>query len=207
MKKLQVQTVHLVSACEMVEQFWRAFRLPIAENHIDSTVEGRLLAANLIDEEFMELTMAENDAETLDAYADLLYVTLGGVLAAGHRPKTAFKNLPTNMPVLSSAVSLARYYLNKHPYCLAECTYHTPVAAATVFAYATGGYEKFLAYFEAVHGANMSKLWKADEIGRADKTMTVSPSAETNLFIVKRAADGKLLKSPSFTHPDPSKYL
>ena len=191
----------LHEAYSNVKEFWTLFRLPIVKAWIDSTKAGRDLSAALMKEEFDELLNATTLVEKLDAYCDLLYVSLGGMMALGYPPGLLAINSPLNYtgPLAESTKLLVEPGIVCHrrlQVCLPEAILGMTDVAAREF-------KKFPEAFKAVHAANLSKLWPNKSLATDHDSTNVGPGR----WLVKRRADGKVVKSPAFTHPDLSVYL
>lgn len=191
----------LHTAYDNVREFWKLFRLPYVKTWIDSTKSGRELSANLMQEEFNELMAATTPAETLDAHCDLLYVTLGAMMALGYPTGALAINSPPNWtgPLAETIKLIAEPGIVCHrrlQVCLPEAILGMADAAIRTF-------PKFQDAFKAVHAANLSKLWPNKSLAVDHDSVNVGPG----LWLVKRRADGKVVKSPAFTHPDLAQYL
>ena len=68
---------------EMVTEFHKAFGSPIGVDHATSPQELRDLRVKLIEEEFEELSNAENYENLLKEFADLVYVLYGACVTFG----------------------------------------------------------------------------------------------------------------------------
>jgi len=191
----------LLGAYENVREFWKLFRLPLVKTWIDSTKSGRDLSATLMKEEFDELLAAETLHERLDAHCDLLYVTLGAMMALGYPSTHLSVNPPTNWtgPLAETIKLVAEPGLVCHRR-LQVCL---PEAIIGMTKQAIGEFPMFTKAFKAVHIANLSKLWPNKSLATDHDNQQVGPS----LWLVKRRADGKVVKSSTFVPPDLSVYL
>lgn len=192
----------LLHAHECTLHFWKCFRLPYAKFWPDSSPEARRLAGALITEEFNELINAENDTEKLDALCDLLYVTTGAMHALGY----ANTLYPIEAPQGSLAGPIAettRLITEPGIVCHRRLQNCIPDACWLIVESGRALTPKFDAAFDAVHEANMSKLWK----NKSPNPDHISESISQNNWLVKRKSDGKVVKSPEFRHPDLARFL
>lgn len=195
----------LYEAHNYVLDFWKAFRLPYAKTWIDSSSKARDLSAKLMKEEFDELMNASTEEEKLDSYCDLLYVTLGGMHSLGYgRSYLVVRNPPANFTgPLAESIKLIQ---EKGIICHRRLTEALPETCWGITLTAKAKYSKFPAAFRAVHSANMSKLWRELPDPSIISTVTVEET-ERGRYLVKRKEDGKVMKAPTFKHPELTKYL
>jgi len=164
-----------------------------------------MLSAKLMKEEFDELFAAETPVQNLDAYCDLLYVTLGAMHALGYsriyldlkQPQLAFTG------PLAESIKLIQ---EKGIVCHRRLQDALPEACWGIMLTGEFMFPKYKQAFRAVHSANMSKLWHEEPDASIISTITVD-EVFPKRYLVKRREDGKVMKAPTFKHPDLTKYL
>ncbi len=192
----------LYDAYGMVKVFHETFELPIRRNWADSTYTGRVLRANLIEEEFKELTEATDDIGRLDAYGDLLYVLLGTFLELGYQDNRLAEVNYRKIPPYPGQVATVITNLKSKTPCFRRLGWGLPDATAGVAKTAWTYFPKFPLAFKAIHESNMTKLW---EVKSADPTHT-SKLLSSGKYLVKRP-DGKVIKSPTYKPVDLKPFL
>lgn len=194
-----------------VGEFWTTFELPLAMKWDDSRDDARILSANLIAEEFLELTDAKSRVDRLDAVCDLHYVSLGAMYACGFRADI-LKSYGYNRP-LQTVIGQANTELRKNPPCPNGCRDKIPSLVVTTQRMGDAMFtvEKFNGAFAAVHKNNMEKLWAAPPQPHDLKDpFTVKPKeflGGTVRYLVRRASDGKILKPANHKKVDLTPYI
>lgn len=187
-----------------VGEFMGAFELHLPRTWDDSADDSRLLWANLIAEEFSELTDATTTIDRLDAFCDLHYVGIGGHLSCGFRCEQIAAG--GYQRPLQKAVGEARTQLIKVPVCQAGCKDALPSLVLTTLRAGKAMFPKFNEAFAAVHDNNMQKLW-TEAPKDSQYTVKAKVYAKAVRYLVKRASDGKVIKPPNHVKVDLSKYV
>ncbi len=190
----------LTQAYDNVKEFWVAFKLPWCKTWIDSSKHGRTLAANLMEEELSETLNAPDKASQLDGFCDLLYVTMGGMHAVGF---PLHYLMLTSVSNFTGPLAESIKYLREDGIICRRLHDSLPQACFGLIDAAARKFPRFREAFTAVHKANMSKLW--DHIP-SDPELTSEPTTN-NKFIVRRKSDGKIIKPPTFRHPDLATFV
>lgn len=154
-------------------------------------------------EEFNELIAAPNKLEELDAYCDLLYVTAGAMHALGYNSQLYPLLPPENATFTGPLAEAIKLIREPGVVCHRRLQSAIPDACWGIVEAGRALTQKFDAAFQAVHEANMSKLWK----NKSSDPEHYSESIALNTWRVKRKSDGKVVKSPEFRHPDLTQYL
>lgn len=189
---------------EMVGIFNITFQLPVARTWEDSSLAGRQLYANLIQEEFDEFVNATTKIDRLDAICDLQYVGLGAMIATGLR--TNQLELNAFQKPLAAVSGNAIVQLRNS--CLSGCMLELPALALTLFRAGPAFATDYPAAFRTVHENNMTKRWTKQEVGALDPAeFKVTPIPVSSKYLVHRKSDGKLVKPPSFTAVDLTPYV
>lgn len=201
---------NLVSTLSLVGDFCSKFDVYVPMTWDDSRDDSRALWANLISEEFIELTEATTRIDRLDAMCDLLYVAQGAVLSVGLRGD-AYKTFGINKP-LTKAVTDAVFQLRKTSPCQAGCRNDTTSLAVTMLRAGNAMFtpEKFIGAFTAVHENNMAKLWTEDDLKHLPADCTQKPKVlglNNVRFLVRRKEDGKIMKPPQHKKVDLTPYV
>lgn len=191
----------LLYAYDSTLAFWRAFKLPWRKSWIDASMAGRRLAANLMEEELNETLNATTPEAQLDGLCDLLYVTVGAMHAVGF---PAYYLMITTKQNFTGPLAESIKYLRAEEILCRRAHDSIPLACAGLVEAAAGKFPKFPQAFKAVHAANMSKLWDAPDPAREDATF--EPTVDGK-FIGRRKLDGKVIKPPTFKHPDLTQFL
>lgn len=189
-------------AYDTTYKFWQTFELPIARTWIDACSTGIRLAANLIEEEYKELINAKDNLAELDAFCDLLYVTAGAMHALGYGRYLVFSR-PESEAFAGTVSEIIGLLRAPGVLCHRRLEVAIPEAIHFIITAGTKRYPKLRAAYQAVHANNMSKLWcfKPPD----DKTLTVKPKGDK--FLVRRVADGKVLKPADFKPVDLAAFL
>ncbi len=212
------------SHLSQVAEFHLAFKYrhpePIAPDLTDDATNK--LRPELIREELLELKQAiaeNNRLEQLDALCDTQYVLSGAVLAWGYR------SLIENSV---ASVKLARIHdvdrfiakmlgLNEQMGVAASLGYQHQVWTALVclqqdltrLVWHLGFSEVFKDAFAEVHRSNMSKQWNEREVALHDRNS--EPKLTFHLtdgcFYIAKRDDHKIIKSPSYSPADLSRFI
>lgn len=193
-----------LEAYDAVTAFHRAFELPIRGSWADSTKSGRLLRANLIEEEFNELVNSVDPVARLDAYCDLTYVLLGTFLELGY--SSARLNEPNfhRLPPFAGNTATIITNLKSPTPCFRRLSWALPDATAAVIKEAWTFTAQFPEAFRAVHVSNMSKLW---EEAPRNITDVIVKEVYKGKWLVKRKSDGKVLKPSTFVAPELTPFI
>lgn len=178
-----------------VREFQEFFRVPI-RSFADSSNEIAMFRADLHDEEFKEWNTAEFEEDLLDALCDMAYIATGSMLSLGIKPR--------NNPIDNLINAQARLILElrKQVLCEKELTRNLNGLMTGIFIEAEKNGYNFHGAFDAVHAANMEKIWSREDIDSPSM-----PHEDRKIYpclggwIVKRA-DGKILKPPGWTAPE-----
>jgi hypothetical protein len=194
---------------QMLTEFHTAFRLPIARSFCEAEQKNCQLRVNLIAEEYAEYSKAKERVDIIDGLGDTLYVVIGTAVTVGIMPEeytgipmpgnTTYKLLFPDPIVklisrLQEKVLCYRGLWDNLTQCYWKCS-----AAAAVQAF------DLMTAVELIHASNMTKLWEEKELGGIKDTpelFTTAPSGKKGYYIVKRAVDGKVVKSPSYIPVD-----
>lgn len=194
-------------------EFHTAYRLPIARSFAEADTKNCQLRINLISEEYKEYNQAKERTELLDALGDTLYVTIGTAITVGVSPVDYQNNAPLVLSprklepklLFPDAVLGVIRPLEERVLCyrkllqgLTHLYWKIETAAEQL------GFD-LAEVVDRIHASNMTKLWKEAEVRGIKDTpdlFTITPSGDEKLFIVKRASDGKVVKSPSYSPVD-----
>ena len=190
----------LLYAYDSVFTFWKSFKLPWAKNWIDASMTGRRLAANLMEEELSETLSATTPEAQLDGLCDLLYVTMGAMHACGFPPSYLMLNAISNF---TGPLAESIKYLRAEEILCRRAHDLIPQACFGIAEAAGRKFPKYAAAFKVVHEANMTKLWdepSTDPLHFSELTLN-------GKFIVRRMSDKKIVKPPTFTHPNLTPYV
>lgn len=190
----------LLYAYDSVLLFWKSFKLPYAKNWIDASMTGRRLAANLMEEELSETLNATTPVEQLDGLCDLLYVTMGAMHAVGFPASYLMLNSASNF---TGPLAESIKYLKAEEILCRRAHDSIPQACFGLVEAAGRKFPLFAKAFKVVHEANMTKLWNSPSL-YPDYT---SEPTLNNKFIVRRMSDKKIMKPPTFVHPDLTPYI
>lgn len=189
----------------LVYSFNTRFNLPRPKWYGDSSTKGRALYGGLIHEEYQELLAATSPLETLDAYCDIVYVAIGGMIAAGISADTL---LVQHEPSFLLNVAQAIKELNKEQPCQSGLTRYLPGAVITSIIQGYNYNKNFFMAFEDVQRNNMRKLWTKDEIIDLNPEYNKElPGDKSAGWVVSRRKDGKVMKPPGFTPVDLTPYV
>lgn len=200
-----------------VSEFRAAFDFSTPRFFEDSDSTNSQVQARLIMEEWQEYEQANSRIGVIDALGDLLYVTIGAILATGIRiwgpsfPPPIHTGQPYVKIGLANQVSHAVMECNKYQLCkrglirtLSDLYYRIEHAAIA------SGIDLPRA-FDIIHDSNMGKLWSLGEIEaiRDDPAyigFTIKYKTRNNIAVcLVKNKEGKLVKPPSFQPPDLSK--
>jgi len=190
----------LINAYDSTLIFWKSFKLPWARTWVDATMTGRRLAANLMEEELNETLQAPTLVEQLDGFCDLLYVTAGAMHAVGFPVHYLTRN---SAPNFTGPLAESIKYLRAEEILCRRAHDSIPEACFGIVEAANQKFPKFSPAFRAVHAANMTKLWDAP----SDNPEYYSEPTLNNKFLVRRKSDNKIMKPPTFVHPDLTPFL
>ncbi len=193
----------LCDAHDFTREFWKSFKLPWCKFWPDSKYEGRQLAAKLMAEEFLELLEANTAEKKLDAYCDLLYVTAGAMHSVGY-DRQLYYQVFTNENFTGPLTESIKLIKEPGIVCHRRLECSLPEAGYGIVVAGFNAFLKFRGAFNAVHKANMSKLWDEKPADLEDRT---AERVIGGKWLVKRKEDGKVIKSPEFKHPDLTPYL
>lgn len=202
----------------LVEEFHRAMKQHWPTPTTPSfDADTNALRPKLLVEELKELHVAlvKNDRlEQLDALCDIQYVLSGAVLAWGLR--ASFEATQPVMRLIK--VSMPEQYVadmmgmvGRMAVC-AENGFATQVTTLlvslqeklTTLVYSLGFQPVFVEAFKEVHRSNLTKLWDTPDY-RANEVYQME-STEGNKWIARRG-DGKIVKSPTYSPADLSRFL
>lgn len=199
---------------QLVRQFHETFGLTINDTPTLSPKDDAL-RINLIQEELDELKegIANNDrVEIADALADLAYVIYGAGVTYGFILLDPFV-MEATIPGMELRLSGIESALRDGSQVAVQCGLESLLEDVNYFAEI---HEIPLdAVFTEVHRSNMSKLWTdveveittgdeldgVSEVEHEGNTYTFVGGDSSRLWLVKRA-DGKVLKSPSYSPAD-----
>lgn len=170
------------------------------------------LRANLIEEELQELIDSKNALEELDARCDLMYVALGAMHSFGIAATfldSPIARVPANY-VGAFGIVLEKG-LRVWPPCWRTVLWNLPDAILGLTAGSCMKFPLFWKAFNAVHRANMDKLWDSAQFLALspDQRALLDPyttADDLSKLLVKRLSDGKVIKPPTFRPPDLSLY-
>ena len=187
---------------KMIYEFREQFDQPIVKffndyNHAQAALYGRLIA-----EELNEYEIARSRVDRLDAIGDLTYVIFGAAASTGV-PPYAYKGVwlkanPAYKMPLPATSRLVNILSNPHPKLLPLINAITNAYYEMEQAAAVAGV-KLLPLVEEIHFSNMSKLWTAHEVEELPSEFVATKKGAN--YLVKRKADGKVIKSPSYRPP------
>lgn len=208
-----------MSYLTLVDEFHRAFsyRQPTPELPALSCRATNALRPTLMREELHELTAALSDnnrIEILDALCDLQYVTSGAVLAWGMKSlfesnrrgvrSEMIRDQNGHLAAMLGLITQMEEYANADlPMSLCEALVKFQERLDTcvvVFGFA----DVFSDAFAEVHRSNMSKLWDTPDY-RAEGVYQMD-AAPKGKWIARRA-DGKIIKSPTYSPADLSRFV
>ena len=193
---------------DKVREFRAAYGFVSPRFFEDSDSDNTKVQARLILEEWQEYEQANTRRDVIDALGDLMYVTIGAVLAAGIRisspvlPLCVHKCDGFTKIAMVNHVTRAITECNKYQLCkkglirgLSELYIRIEQAAIA------SGIDLPRA-FDRIHTSNMGKLWTWDETKGLDNQhiVTMTDTKSERKYRVKNK-DGKLIKPPSFQPP------
>jgi len=193
----------------MVAAFHEYFGIR-AGNFIDATAKMSILRADLIHEEFIEYTQAEdNRIERVDALADLAYVTAGAMHQLGIECSAYSTQLPVPRQAnawLPLAAEAARCSAELRKGKLCQRGLHG--ALNTLLqriddAARVQGVDLVDAVRE-VHRSNMSKAWNAAQVEDAPRDAIVRLRNDGKYTVTR--PDGKILKPSGYSKADLSRF-
>lgn len=199
------------SFLSLVAEFHRCFRYKQPEPDL-SDLKTNELRIELLREELRELRDATSRVEQLDALCDSQYVLSGAVLAWGYRgmiegiaPTMTLRKIPDMDAHLAAMFGLlaqmevaAELQFGAQVLTLLQ-SYQSYLQQAV---WSLGFSSVFQAAFEEVHRSNMSKIWSEDDASNENLEVTnfgVSRFDQTENGWIGRRADGKIVKSPSYS--------
>jgi len=186
-----------------VKTFMVTFQQDVPKDFVDCKDATAQLRHTLISEEYREWQEASPlSEELLDSLTDLLYVTLGSLVAAG------LKYLPPVRPLhitpsmrkgpIDHYVAMALHALAMRPLCRDRLQPALSELADQLIAAGELNCFNMAAAFNIVHTANMSKgKWKKSDIRPAD-----SREIHVKDYVVVYNKAGKVIKPPGFVPPD-----
>lgn len=212
---------------QLVAEFHEAFRYrqpePVAPDLSDKAT-NELRPKLIIEElhEFKDAIRDNNRIEQLDALCDLQYVLSGAVLAWGYRRMFENHKILINLSKIRD--------MDGHIAAMMGFTATLEIAAwrgyeAQVFTYLEMIQRRltqtvynlkfqdvFGDAFAEVHRSNLSKIWKSEDV----EYWKCSPRSDTWIDIqfentsggyIGRRADGKIIKSPSYSPADLARFV
>lgn len=209
MEKCKLTLHHFYDSYHDVLEFWKLFELPWKKTIADLGLVGCVLSSNCIREELKEFTEAKDEVERLDAIVDLLYVSIGGMLAAGlDCSRFGYVNLSPKREFIATAQKVLEAFDKRPLPCVASITNYTPDLVVQVAKYGTERWPRFWQAWDEVHSNNMAKMWTQDQISKLEAPIQVRiKPVDFNLRIVWRASDGKLLKPPGHKKPNLEQFI
>lgn len=205
-----------IYAEEKLREFHNTFEHPVFVNIGTVPCEIATMRAALIREEASEYTKAPLlTAEELDGLIDTLYVVIGtNITLATQTLHYVSGQRPLKLPkqnILNLVIPMIQDLDCRFPCAKIQFRTSNALIARILDIGAIHGYRMREA-FDAVHNANMKKLWSLDDFNRRPgyefppKEKGVTAKKKGDKYLVKRA-DGKTIKPPSFTPPDLTPFL
>jgi predicted HAD superfamily Cof-like phosphohydrolase len=187
----------------LVKQFLVACGSSLAPWFRDAKLDDAMLVASLIEEESKEYSSSVNPVDELDALVDLAYVAYNGLILLGlpTEPAIVIPSVPNQAGL---AIQVLRYV---RPLCEDRCRKElNALIDCCAITARHHGYD-FNGAFHAVHAANMTKFWDRVELANITPEHKYAEARGTTKYVVRRAADGKIIKPTSFKAPELSAFL
>ena len=209
MENNKLTIAHLTKAYNDVWDFWKLFELPWKRTIGDLGLTGCVLSTNCIREELNEFIEADTEVDKLDAIVDLLYVSIGGMLAAGLSARYFnFITLNVNREFIATAQKVLAAFEKRPLPCVASITNYTPDLIAQVAKFGTDTWPRFWQAWDEVHGNNMAKMWTNQQVAELDPATAVrTKHVGVDMCIVWRLSDGKLMKPPGHKKPNLAQFI
>lgn len=209
MENNKLTIAHLNQAYNDVWDFWKLFELPWKRTISDLDMRGCVLSTNCIREELEEFIEANTEVDKLDAIIDLLYVSIGGMLAAGLSARYFnFITLNVNREFIATAQKVLEAFEKRPLPCVASITNYTPDLVAQVAKFGTDTWPRFWQAWDEVHNNNMEKMWTNQQVAEMeDPRLYRIKQVDVEKCIVWRASDGKLLKPPGYEKPNLTPFI
>ncbi len=175
-------------------------------NFIDATAKTSILRADLIHEEFVEYTTAEdNRVERIDALADMAYVTAGSMHQLGIECAAYSTELPVPrqanawLPLANEAARCSAA-LRKGKLCQTGLTKALNALLQRIDDAARIQGVDLVDAVREVHRSNMSKAWNAAQVEDAPRDAVVKLRPDGKYTVTR--TDGKILKPSGYSKAD-----
>lgn len=209
MEKRKLTIGDLKEMYQNVKDFWVQYEMPWKRCIDDLDLKGCELSSKLIREEFDEYVSSVTNEDALDAIVDLLYVSLGAMMAAGLGADEFDKLDLIKRKEFATLAAKVNNAFDKRPLpCTASIKMFTPELVASVAAFGFDNWPLFKEAWYTVHKANMSKYWTKEQLNKHESEFPLrTKPIGLDLVIVWRKSDGKLIKPPDFRPPNLTPFI